>query len=325
MPCNQYKNTFIEDHFLPLLSHRNIIHIAVRRFRSGSLGKSNICWMVQQPAQNRCHRRLILSWFLVLAVLCQNAEFQTLSTFSAAAAAFDLSMSATSSSSHSSRVIRTELGEYNGDDSNAKVLVEEQLGYLPSNYVRVSAWTKTSHKPIAIQTYPLQGGAKRRQARAMYGESSSVQSPFPTLYWLTCPDISRCIGELERRGFVQEFDAQLHADPKLVSRLWQCHREYARERWKALSLSDQQLLAGSTERALVRMRGIMQDSGISGSNLTLATSGIDEEFSKAPPIKCLHAHYAHFCSTRETSGLEQNPVGEMIHQQLMKEFPDLDL
>jgi len=71
---------------------------------------------------------------------------------------------------------------------------------------------------------------------------------------------------------------------------------------------------------------------------------------KVPPIKCLHAHYAHYRSTctvvitddnesdySETSRTKTavaaavvvthtaNPVGEMIHKQLKKDFSGLDL
>lgn len=232
-----------------------------------------------------------------------------------------------SSSSSKIKVNDACTGE-GGDDSLAKQLVKEQLGYLPSNFLRITAWTSKSRNPIAIQTYPLQGGAKRRQAKAMHehGKSANLQSPFPTLYWLICPNISRCVADLERRGYLQEFETRLNADKVLVDRLWMCHRQYADERWQALSQVDRRLLSEATEPALVRMRGIMQNSGISGSNLTKAEDSEGESsLVGVPAIKCLHAHYAQFCSTRDNAGIERNPIGEMIHQQLTTEFPDLEL
>jgi hypothetical protein len=87
-----------------------------------------------------------------------------------------------------------------------------------------------------------------------------------------------------------------------------------------LSEQDQAFLRDATEPALVSMRGIMRDSGISGSNLTLTEEGLI-----FPAIKCLHAHYAHYRSTRDVIGYEVNPVGEMIQEQLKQEFPDLEL
>lgn len=203
-------------------------------------------------------------------------------------------------------------------------LIKEQLGYLPSNFVCVSARNEKGI-PIAIQTYPLQGGARRRQYKASRGvENAPIHSPFPTLYWLTCPEISRCVAELERRGTLQEFEIKIQSDKEMAERLWQCHREYGEERWNALSEEDRALLKNSEERAFVRMRGMMQNSGISGSNLTVA-KGYDSVLYGVPAIKCLHAHYAHYRSTREKEGCQSNPVGELIHEQLIQEFPDLQL
>ena len=278
--------------------------------------------------------------------------------------------------------------------------VQNQLGYMPPNYVGVSAWkTKSensSHRsgvrivtnsttndeksimiPVAIQTYPLNGGAKRRQNKAKLSDDASdeneqtqsqtpkkksiVQSPFPTLFWLTCPDISKAVANLERRGFVQIFEDELNADPELSQRLFSCHQEYADLRWKSLTEEDRNILKGSSSTdgglspSLQRMRNMMECSGISGTNFTdisswdsdfaeRAPSGIaasdangstesddDESLQtiivpKVPPIKCLHAHYAHYRSTVLAESTKYiNPVGELIHKQLELDFPDLDL
>jgi len=208
------------------------------------------------------------------------------------------------------------------EDKDEAKLVQDQLGYLPSNFLAVSAWTSVTRQPIAIRTYPLQGGSKRRQAKAAMIEqqSSTVQSPFPTLYWLTNPLMSECLGNLERVGFIQDINSRLYADPSLVERLWRCHRQYAEERWETLSEDDQTYLLQASEPTLVSMRGIMRDSGISGSNLTLTNEGLI-----FPAIKCLHAHYAHYRSTKDIHGNEVNPVGEMIHEQLKRTSPDLEI
>jgi len=45
-----------------------------------------------------------------------------------------------------------------------------------------------------------------------------------------------------------------------------------------------------------------------------------------PSLKCLHAHYAHYRSTVDLETTQHtNPVGELVHQQLQIDFPDLDL
>ncbi len=280
--------------------------------------------------------------------------------------------------------------------------VEQQLGYLPSNYVGVSAWKKmsegSSHRsgvqidasiadtntideegnsnvmiPVAIQTYPLNGGAKRRQNKAKLPadqnedhdkpeskKKSIVQSPFPTLFWLTCPDISKAVANLERRGFVQIFEDELNANPELSQRLFSCHEEYADLRWRSLTEEDRNILKSSSNSSLSpslqRMRNMMECSGISGTNFTDISSwdsdyserlaaaatvvdttqtsnGDNEEVSslplvvpKVPPIKCLHAHYAHYRSTVSAESTRYiNPVGELIHKRLQMDFPDLDL
>lgn len=208
------------------------------------------------------------------------------------------------------------------------VIIKEQLGYVPTNFVRVSAWTKETRQPIAIQTYPLQGGSWRRQKRAKLdsekdeepSNSSSIRSPFPTLYWLTNPEISRSLAILEGMGCIQEFDAELNSNPKLIERLWRCHRQYAERRWEALSKQDRDLLQDASDPVRVSMRGIMRDSGISGSNLTLTKDAL-----AFPAIKCLHAHYAQYRSLEDIQGLEINPLGQMIHEQLRQKFPCLEL
>uniref|UniRef100_A0A7S4EMQ5 Uncharacterized protein n=1 Tax=Pseudo-nitzschia australis TaxID=44445 RepID=A0A7S4EMQ5_9STRA len=258
-------------------------------------------------------------------------------------------------------------------------LVRDQLGYLPSNYVRASAWKKVSNEniPVAIQTYPLNGGAKRRQNKARLAQDQSeehsqqqpiVQSPFPTLFWLTCPDISKAVANLERRGFVQIFEDELNSKPDLAKRLFRCHEEYAQLRWKSLTEKDRNVLTSSSSSSpltpsLQRMRNMMECSGISGTNFTDISSwdkdynknqegdlgsiidayvgarNVEQEirceksFSssefggvKVPPIKCLHAHYAHYRSTVWVeSTIYINPVGELIQRELEKEFPHLDL
>jgi hypothetical protein len=314
-------------------------------------------------------------------------------------------------------------------------VVQKQLGYLPNNFVRVAAWNKLN-EPVAIQTYPLNGGAKRRQAKSklvvqqqqqQQQESSSsssaaastavalplqqksvVQSPFPTLFWLTCPHISKAIADLEGRGYVKIFENELNLNPSLVNQLLCCHEEYALLRWQSLTEEDRNILMTTTTTSssssssesrlstssltpsLQRMRNIMELSGISGTNFTdwryrdndqhhhndvtsLQNNSDNDNDSgdnnqqkkskkssdtndihalKVPPIKCLHAHYAHYRSTIDIIAMDDNselnsdsttatatattatattivrtinPVGEMIHKQLEKDFPDLGL
>ena len=200
-------------------------------------------------------------------------------------------------------------------------LVRQQLGYTPSNFLSISAWTLDGKEPVAFKTYPLQGGAKRRQRKADRG--NSISSPFPTLYWLSCPEISSAIADLERRGFIQDFEKEIKIDEELRDRLRKCHEEYAAERWNTITDEDREMLCSSP--SFVRMRNMMEHSGISGSNFTVSHKTEDDISMFMAPIKCLHAHYAQYRSTMSCPELTKNPVGEMIHEALTQEFPDLNL
>ena len=200
--------------------------------------------------------------------------------------------------------------------------VKEQLGYVPPNFVSVSAWKlKNDQVPVAIKTYPLHGGAKRRQNKA--DRKGDVSSPFPTLYWLTCPEISRAVADFERRGYIQIFESELKSDPELARRLIACHEEYAKERWESLTDEDRASLCHD-DSSLHRMRNMLESSGISGTNFTIHNDEGEDGGPFVASIKCLHAHYAHYRSTM-MSERTQNPVGEMIHERLEEEFPHLEL
>jgi hypothetical protein len=99
-------------------------------------------------------------------------------------------------------------------------------------------------------------------------------TPFPTLYWLTCPLASFRIGRLEASGGVKRMEAKAAAEPAFAAALDDAHRAYAAER-----------------DALVPPGGGPRPSGgVGGSE----------------GIKCLHAHYAH------TRAGGENPVGELV-------------
>jgi hypothetical protein len=212
--------------------------------------------------------------------------------------------------------------------------VFDQLGYLPDNFVRISAWTEDSvdenhggPEPVAIQCYPLNGGAKRRQ-RAAKTSHTNLGTPFPTLFWLTSPSISKAIGGLEREGYIQMFDKRINGDPEMARRLLHCHKENADMRWQSLSQEDRQLLL-SDNPSVQRMRNILQNSGVSGTNFTHFAVDDDDVDSQreivVPSIKCLHTHYGHYRSTRAIPDATINPVGEMIHEQLRLYCPELNL
>ncbi|MET9970875.1 DUF501 domain-containing protein, partial [Streptomyces sp. NPDC006356] len=55
-------------------------------------------------------------------------------------------------------------------------------------------------------------------------------TPFPTLYYLTCPKASSAIGTLEANGVMKEMTARLESDPELAAAYRAAHEDYIRRR-----------------------------------------------------------------------------------------------
>lgn len=101
------------------------------------------------------------------------------------------------------------------------------------------------------------------------------RTPFPTLYWLTCPLASTRIGRLEGAGGVKRMEAKAGADPAFADALEKAHRSYEGERDELV-----------TDDAAPRPTG-----GVAGTR---------------EGVKCLHAHYAHHAAGGD------NPVGSLV-------------
>ena len=90
-------------------------------------------------------------------------------------------------------------------------------------------------------------------------------TPFPTLYYLTCPRAASAIGTLEAEGVMREMTERLAADPALA-------REYAMAHQDYLDRRDEAAVAAGVEP----LRKGMQTAG-----------GMPDR------VKCLHALVAH--------------------------------
>lgn len=106
-------------------------------------------------------------------------------------------------------------------------------------------------------------------------------TPFPTLYWLTCPLASTRVGRLEGAGGVKRMEAKAESDDGFGTALETAHRSYEAER-DAFFVGDVRL--GSSQ-------GPRPSGGVGGTR---------------EGVKCLHAHYAH------TRAGGTNPVGELV-------------
>lgn len=209
-------------------------------------------------------------------------------------------------------------------------------------------------RPIAIQSYPLlmqlrttyansntDGDDDPTMNEVHYKHEDCNVTPFPTLYWLTCPHVSRAISELERLGHVRAFQLELENDPQKASGWRECHKEYGRERWSILSDRDREWLSQREfeddeveERKRRSMREMIRLSGVAGTDhrglreKDVPDAGDDADDNFVPSVKCLHSHYAHYrsqLSRDNNSNTAMNLVGKWTHESLMEHFPDLAL
>jgi hypothetical protein len=110
-------------------------------------------------------------------------------------------------------------------------------------------------------------------------------SPFPTLYWLTCPWLVSAAAERESAGGASAWQERFEGDPALADRMRAADTEYRRRRAGELRFDP------------------VPDVGIAGQSDPLAT-------------KCLHAHAAAYIA-----GID-DPVGEWLVHGAGRACPD---
>ncbi|MDF5754790.1 DUF501 domain-containing protein [Spongiactinospora sp. TRM90649] len=137
--------------------------------------------------------------------------------------------------------------------------VERQLG-RPPRAVRAVAHRCPCGLPDVVETAP----------RLADG------SPFPTLYYLTCPRAASEIGALESSGLMREMRERLAADPELAKSYQAAHDDYVARRDAVAEQEGIEPLPRGTQSA-----GGMPDR-----------------------VKCLHALVAH-----ELAAPGSNPLG----------------
>ena len=102
-------------------------------------------------------------------------------------------------------------------------------------------------------------------------------TPFPTLYYLTCPRACAAISRLEAAGLMRDMTVRLQSDPDLRERYRAAHADYVRRREAAAVAASLAPLPAGTQSA-----GGMPDR-----------------------VKCLHALAAHALAVPGV-----NPLGE---------------
>lgn len=148
----------------------------------------------------------------------------------------------------------------------------------PATPVLHVAARRADGRPAVIVNHPLKQTPHR------------PPQPFPTLYWLICPDLVRQIADLERRGLIRQAEARLQDDPALLAQLHTDHERYIRQRWSVLTPQD---------RAAIRAAGLDEMFN------TCGIAGLRDWST----VKCLHAHYAQFLA-------DDNALGRWLDPQI---------
>lgn len=91
--------------------------------------------------------------------------------------------------------------------------VERQLGRPPRGILQISSRCPSGH-PNVVKTEPrLDDG-----------------TPFPTLYYITCPRLAGAIGTLEASGLMREMTERVAAEPDLAAHYLRAHEGYLAQR-----------------------------------------------------------------------------------------------
>lgn len=109
-------------------------------------------------------------------------------------------------------------------------------------------------------------------------------TPFPTIFWLTCPLLNKEVAARESQGLVKHIQQQIAEDKSFREAVLRAQTKYREERAKILRSSSN--IPGYAKK-------VLEEAGVGGIN----------DFSK---VKCLHAHFAHYLATGE------NPIGERV-------------
>jgi hypothetical protein len=93
-------------------------------------------------------------------------------------------------------------------------------------------------KAVAVQLGRTPRGTREVAHRCPCGNPDVVETtprladgtPFPTLFYLTCPRAVQECGRLESGGLMKEMNARLAEDPELAERYRLAHEDYLRRR-----------------------------------------------------------------------------------------------
>lgn len=160
-------------------------------------------------------------------------------------------------------------------------------------------------EPVSLADERVITGQLRRRPRGLRGVERRCRygypqvvlvypliegKPFPTIFWLTCPFLTKAIDHLEADGWIKRMEGLLEEDEALAARLQEAHHAYIAERYSLLTEED---------------RGYLKEAGILKSLLERGIGG-SANFKR---VKCLHLHVAHALA-------RANPIGEFVLREL---------
>lgn len=156
--------------------------------------------------------------------------------------------------------------------------VEQALGRKPEGQYRIAVANEKG-APLVLQVPPLING-----------------TPFPTVFWLCCPQLKKKIDHLEARGLVKQWEQRLQEDPELLKKVWADHERYRAYRWSLLTQQDRDFCDNPNKIKDLKEKGI---------------GGV----AKWSQIRCLHMHYAHHL-------VQRNTLGELLEKE-QEVFPKI--
>jgi hypothetical protein len=117
-------------------------------------------------------------------------------------------------------------------DINTVRTVAHQLGYIPRNIVNIGSYDKMEKPNVAI-VYPL----NFNNLNGRYKESNGLK-PFPTILWMTNPELRDRISKLEDLGWINKLYQRLQGNPDWLSQMQIAHKRYSEFRWNLLTYDD---------------------------------------------------------------------------------------
>jgi len=165
-------------------------------------------------------------------------------------------------------------------------------------------------------------------------QNNIIIEPFPTLYWLTHPQLHNQISKLElsTEYNVSKMEERLRSDPLYLQQMERAHLSYGRKRWEILTLKDRDyVLQCGWKSALDDSRGVAgirlyKDDDGNFNDKCEDENGKPEKKEKNDGhrrskgydfVKCLHAHVAHYLAqiSEWEEGLKETEVEEARKQE----------